>query len=202
MSQNAKITTCLIIALVCLITLASTSIVSIVTIALLLSTASLIYLAVSLASVFKRIDETKALLQSYAKGDLRPRIKIGTNPSDIDGLCIEANKVGVGLTEVMGELRGANTVLVGAVSSFELSNKSVESQSHDIRNFSHTVASAAEQSAAGLSEVSTSASGMSEAVNSVSAAMEEMVATATEIEGRCEHENTVVKKSQSIRANV
>ena len=201
MTQKAKINMSIFIALLGLATLAFTSILSLVTISLIASVLALAYIAITVASTFKYIDNTKSLLQSYAKGDLRPRIKIGTNPSEVESLCIEANKVGIELTEVMGELRGANIVLVGAIGSFETSNKSVENQSHDIKNFSHTVAAAAEQSSAGLTEVSTSASGMSEAVNSVSAAVEEMVASATEIEGRCEQENKVVKKSQSEAAN-
>ena len=201
MSKKATVFLFSCLTFFCLLALVATSNLVVEIVSVILGFVMLAYIAASFFTISQRIEETKNLLRAYAKGDLRQRIKLSSQTTELDELCMEANKVGIGLTEVMGELRGANNVLSHAVNSFESSHQSVQSQTHDIKNFSHTVAAAAEQSSAGLAEVSSSAAGMSEAVNSVSAAVEEMVATATEIEGRCESENNIVKKSQTEAAN-
>lgn len=167
----------------------------------LLALSLLGYLAWMLLGIFQKIAEAKKVLAMYAKGDLRTRIKVEGNGHELDQLCDEVNKVAIGLTEVMGELRGANGVLLTAVSAFEKTHKEVEGEAHQIQELSQSVAASAEQSSVGLVQVSGSVEGVSDAVNSVSAAMEEMVATASEIQRRCEMENEVVKTSQVEAAN-
>jgi len=162
---------------------------------------ALAYLGYMLLQLFDRMENIRSLLTAYSKGDLRKRLKLGDGDHEIDMLALETNKVGVGFTEVMGELRGANQVLVAAIDSFEKTHNTVEMGANQIKDLSHSVAAGAEQSSSGLDLVSQSAGGMSDAVNMVAAAMEEMVASAGEIQKRCEEENVVVKKSQGEAAN-
>ena len=156
-----------------------------------------IALALQVFSILTRVEELKTLLGQYAKGDLRKRMKANPQGNELDQLAIEANKVAVGLTEILGELRGANQVLGNAVQGFGTAHQIVEKGATDIKEFSQTVAAGAEQSSVGLQTVSLNAGDMSHAVVAVSAAMEEMVATAGEIERRCEEEHVVVKRSQA-----
>ncbi len=167
---------------------------------ILLDVVAIVALLTALGLVHRnlnRLSELHQLLANYAKGDLTKSIVADSQGNEVEKNCWEANKVGANLAEVLGSLRGANSQLSQAITAFEGSHHSLEQSATEIKDFSQVVAASAEQSSVGSVTISESSQNMSEAVISVSAAMEEMVATATEIEGRCRAENDIVKNSQA-----
>lgn len=144
------------------------------------------------------LEQCKSVLAAYSKGDLRATVTdADSSGNEVQQLALEVNKVGISLAEVVGELRGADSSLRSAVGSFENTQGKVSHGAQQILQLSSVVTENAKGTAKSIESVNHSTLTMSEAVIGVSAAMEEMVATSTEIERRCEEENMVVKKSQA-----
>lgn len=146
----------------------------------------------------KSLEECKTVLVSFSKGDLRATVaNADAQGNEVQQLALEVNKVGISLAEVVGELRGAESSLRSAVGSFENTQSKVSQGAQQILQLSGVVTENAKDTAKSIEAVNHSTHSMSEAVIAVSAAMEEMVATSSEIERRCEEENRVVQKSQA-----
>jgi len=153
--------------------------------------------AFGMMHIISRLSKAKLATQRFAKGDLRERLTARIDGDEIDELLREINNMAIGLTEVMGEIKGTSLTLAQAAEHFQRSNEQVNETSASVMNHSETIASAAEQTSAGISVITENSDNMSGAVTSIAAALEEMSATASSIELRSNETASTADKAKT-----